>query len=233
MPAEDWVPLGGSTRRYRNVRTGEEISRRRYDKLYGTLAREGYSSYERKAKARRERLPSGRWFRPPARNRPGIYLADTLDAFVRAWRTRLRAKHGDARMVVVFADTVSNVDKIAADRLIDIVVAIPTGFSAATVNMQPLIRNVSEFLTKWGNAYRSQTGFDSRILIFALFTISPVGQPQQQIIRSPLRSNSLTALTGDTSRLSLLTSLALYFRKMESVTPRLDALMYPIFIPRS
>jgi len=233
MPAEDWVPLGGTTRRYRNVRTGEEISRRQYDKRYGTLAREGFTSYERKAKARRQRLPSGRWYRPPSRNRPGIYLADTLDSFIRAWRTRLRSKRGDARMVVVFADTVSNVDKIAGDRLIDIVVAISTGFSAATVNMQPLIRNVSEFLTKWSNAYRSQTGLDSRILIFALFTISPVGQPQQQIIRSPLRSNSLTALTGDTSRLSLLTSLALYFRKMESVTPRLDALMYPIFIPRS
>jgi hypothetical protein len=41
------------TRGFENVRTGERISRRQVDKLYGTLADEGFTSYEAKAKSRR------------------------------------------------------------------------------------------------------------------------------------------------------------------------------------
>jgi hypothetical protein len=43
-------PLGGSSRSFRNITTGEIISRRQYDKLYGALKRGGLSSYEAKAK---------------------------------------------------------------------------------------------------------------------------------------------------------------------------------------
>lgn len=41
-----------SARRYVDTETGEIISRRQYDKLHGTLKKQGYSSYEQKAKIR-------------------------------------------------------------------------------------------------------------------------------------------------------------------------------------
>jgi len=41
------------TRGYTNARTGEVLSRRQYDKRFGTLAREGFSTYEAEARARR------------------------------------------------------------------------------------------------------------------------------------------------------------------------------------
>ncbi len=43
--AADFVALGGLTRRYRNVNTGETISRRQYDKLF-RLGPRGIKSYE-------------------------------------------------------------------------------------------------------------------------------------------------------------------------------------------
>ncbi len=52
MPtAADFVALGGLTRRYRNITTGETISRRQYDKLF-RLAPRGITSYEQLAQQR-------------------------------------------------------------------------------------------------------------------------------------------------------------------------------------
>lgn len=51
----DWVPMGGAARRYRNVKTGEELSRRQYDRTFGALGREGFHSYEEKATLRAHR----------------------------------------------------------------------------------------------------------------------------------------------------------------------------------
>ncbi len=50
-----WIRLPGSANRYRNTDSGTEISRRQYDKLYGRLAGNGFTSYERQAKANREK----------------------------------------------------------------------------------------------------------------------------------------------------------------------------------
>lgn len=41
MAASDWRYLGGKTRRYQNVATGETISRRQYDQRFGRLAESG------------------------------------------------------------------------------------------------------------------------------------------------------------------------------------------------
>lgn len=46
-----FVPLGGSSRRYRNTHTGETISRRQYDQRF-RLPHQGYRSYEEKAARR-------------------------------------------------------------------------------------------------------------------------------------------------------------------------------------
>jgi hypothetical protein len=47
----DYVPLHGTTQRFRNVYTGETISRRQYDKRF-RLGPRGYSSYEALARQR-------------------------------------------------------------------------------------------------------------------------------------------------------------------------------------
>jgi len=56
--AADFQPLGGSSRNFRNKLTGEEISRRQYDRYKGNLAKKGATSYEaaRKRSTDEERL---------------------------------------------------------------------------------------------------------------------------------------------------------------------------------
>ncbi len=46
----EWRRVPGKARNYVNSRTGEVISRRQYDKLEGTLSKQGFKSYEQKAK---------------------------------------------------------------------------------------------------------------------------------------------------------------------------------------
>jgi hypothetical protein len=66
-----WRPLGGKSRNYLNEETGEVLSRRQYDKLYGALARAGVASYEAKAKRTPDEL---RRTRPaPGRAKAGNY----------------------------------------------------------------------------------------------------------------------------------------------------------------
>lgn len=50
MSYSDWKYLGGSSRQYRNEKTGEVISRRQYDKRFGSLKKRGVTSYEKGAK---------------------------------------------------------------------------------------------------------------------------------------------------------------------------------------
>jgi hypothetical protein len=47
----DYRPLGGTTRRYVNISTGQTLSRRQYDQLF-RLPPQGYRSFEAKAAAR-------------------------------------------------------------------------------------------------------------------------------------------------------------------------------------
>lgn len=50
-----WIKLPGKASRYKQTDTGEEISRRQFDKLYGRLAAQGFTSNEKQAKHNRER----------------------------------------------------------------------------------------------------------------------------------------------------------------------------------
>jgi hypothetical protein len=43
-----WVRLPGSANRYRDTETGEELSRRQFDRRYGSLAQQGFTSYEQR-----------------------------------------------------------------------------------------------------------------------------------------------------------------------------------------
>src|SRR6185437_6593596 len=47
----DWVRVPGSERQYRNVRTGEVLSRRQYDSKYGRIARSGFHKEYQQKKA--------------------------------------------------------------------------------------------------------------------------------------------------------------------------------------
>ena len=60
-----WKPLGGKSRKFRNLSTGEEISRRQFDRRYGSLSKGGFTSYEKKAKATPAEIRKAR----PARGR--------------------------------------------------------------------------------------------------------------------------------------------------------------------
>lgn len=60
-----WTAQGGLSRNFVNDLTGEKISRRQFDKRYGNLAKQGFTSYEAKAKATPEPLRKSR----PAINR--------------------------------------------------------------------------------------------------------------------------------------------------------------------
>lgn len=60
-----WVPLGGSSRRYKNVLTGDTISREKYDRYYGSLFKRGATSFHRAAEAEEEETRLSR----PARGR--------------------------------------------------------------------------------------------------------------------------------------------------------------------
>lgn len=61
-----WIAHGGTARLFESVATGEVLPRRQWDKRYGSLARGGFISYERKAKASPAVLRQSR----PAINRP-------------------------------------------------------------------------------------------------------------------------------------------------------------------
>jgi len=54
MSKKLWQPLGGTSRRFQNEKTGETISRRQYDERFGKLKKQGFSTYEAKAKANKK-----------------------------------------------------------------------------------------------------------------------------------------------------------------------------------
>jgi hypothetical protein len=89
-PGSGWR-YHSKTRGYANIRTGETLSRRQYDKRFGILAREGFGSYEAKARARRAQgiLPGAargretalaRYYRVVQRLRKGEFLTRAAKA---------------------------------------------------------------------------------------------------------------------------------------------------------
>jgi hypothetical protein len=46
-----WIKVSGSAQRYQNTETGETLSRRQFDKRYGSLSQDGFTSYEARQKA--------------------------------------------------------------------------------------------------------------------------------------------------------------------------------------
>jgi hypothetical protein len=88
--APGWRRVPGSARNYENIKTGEVLSRRQYEKQFGSLARRGVTSFEQGAKLTPEEVRKSR----PARGRasPSISIKSisrarpTLDKHARTFR---------------------------------------------------------------------------------------------------------------------------------------------------
>lgn len=80
-----WQRLPGAARNYFDTETGEIISRRQYDKLYGALKKAGLSSYEAKAKQNLAKSEAEQLARP-ARGRTSLrgYSEETKRDIVNA-----------------------------------------------------------------------------------------------------------------------------------------------------
>lgn len=66
-PENPYLPLGGSSRRYRNAYTGHEISRERYEREFGSLKKRGARSFKQATSRESIEARQAR----PARGRPG------------------------------------------------------------------------------------------------------------------------------------------------------------------
>lgn len=66
-----WIRLPGKASRYRQTDTGEEISRRQFDRHYGRLAAQGFRSNEAQAKANRKK-DIEQYLSRPARGRGSL-----------------------------------------------------------------------------------------------------------------------------------------------------------------
>jgi len=69
----DWVRIPG--RRFKNLKTGEELSRRQFDKQFGALAQAGLTSYETKAEKNRQ-IEGIQQLAKPARGRKKLKEAN-------------------------------------------------------------------------------------------------------------------------------------------------------------
>ena len=70
----DYIPLGGKSRNFKNIKTGEIISRRQYDKKFGSLAKTGFKTYEDKARAAKI-IDERKQLLRPARGRKSFKIA--------------------------------------------------------------------------------------------------------------------------------------------------------------
>ena len=86
-----------SGRRFENKNTGEIISRRQYDKRFGALAKEGFKSYEQKARANLTKGGSVNQILKPARGRLKFRGAEHEREREAARRTREKNEIATAR----------------------------------------------------------------------------------------------------------------------------------------
>jgi len=228
-----WEPLGGSSRRYRNTLTGEIISRRQYDKRFGNLARQGYASYEAKAKAAKSSTPV-QAARRPARGRRAIHVVRTLDEFKKAWSTVVRSKRGTEDIYVLIAKS-SYWQQRLMGRVSrpNILVDIRMGFDGASFDRSP-ITPFFRFLTDWGIrhykqflARRGKPG--DRVGVWVGFDFdTPAGK--QEEVRIPVREQPLSILSGEP--LAIDEQIAAYFVAKESIEPKVRGVMLRTLIRR-
>jgi len=236
-----WQPLGGSSRRYRNRITGEIISRRQYDRRFGNLARQGFTSYEAKAKAARS-ADSVRAAMRPARGRKSksVRVVRTLEEFESAWGAVVRSKRGTGHVHVVIGDS-----KIWQERLIgrvsrpDIIVEIQMDFEGAMFDRShntPYFR----FLSDWGirhyDRYLKRKGKPAdRVGIWVGYDFEEtVGEKKviKEVIQTFVREQPLSILSVEGVTLGIDEQISSAFVEMESIDPIVRGVMLRILIRR-
>jgi len=236
MAQYPWVPLGGSSRQYRNTITGEVISRRQYDKLYGTLGRQGFTSYEAKAKAAKQRAPVQAAMRP-ARGRRALYLVRTLDEFKAAWSTVLRSKRGTTHVYVLFGDSPYWQEKLMGKvSRANIVVSIPMGFLGSTFNRSSLTP-FFQFLTSWAIRHyrqfleRKGTPGD-RVGVWAGYDVfdKKTGAKIKEVVQAMVRERPLSVLSSGSYPVDK--QVADVFAGMPSIDAYVQGTMLRILIRR-
>jgi len=228
-----WVPLGGSSRRYRNRLTGETISRRQYDKLYGTLRRQGYSSYEAKAKAAKQQQPERAALRP-ARGRRSIRVVTTLQEFQNAWGALLRYRRQTVPVHVLIGSSPHwqrrLIGKVGRP---DILVNIHVEFLGAIFH-RAVITPYLRFLTVWGIQHykrflerRGKPG--DRVGVWVGYEFETPGG-RQEVITTPVREQPLGILSGEP--FSIDEQIARHFAEMDSIKPVVRGVMLRILVRR-
>jgi len=234
-----WQPLGGSSRRYRNRITGEIISRRQYDRRFGNLARQGFISYESKAKAAKSTAPDQSAMRP-ARGRRAVYVVHTLEEFKKAWSTVVRSKRGTGHVYVLIAKS-----KHWQERLIgrvsrpNILVDIRIGFAGATFDRSP-ITPYFRFLSDWGiqhfNRYLKRKGKPGdRVGVWVGYDFeATVGERKviKEVIQTFVREQPLDILSVGGNTFGIDEQISLSFVEMDSIDPKVRGVMLRILIRR-
>jgi hypothetical protein len=224
-----WVPLGGTSRRYQNRRTGEIISRRQYDKRYGLLRRQGFRSYEAKAKAFKQRDPVPALLRP-APGRRAVPVVRTLDDFKKAWSKTVQATRKTKHVYVLFAKA-----KKWQQKLIDhsghpdIVVEIRMGFPGAMFD-NSVITPYLRFLTQWGirhyRQYLSRKGKrGDRVGMWVGYDF-PTATGVAEVISTPVPEQPLSNLSG--TQFPIDEQVTLFFVAMVYADPKVRGVLLRI-----
>jgi hypothetical protein len=230
-----WQPLGGSSRRYRNRLTGEVISRRQYDKRVGNLGRQGFTSYEAKAKAAKSNAPDRVAMRP-ARGRRAVHVVHTLEEFKKAWSAVVRSKRGTEHVYVLIAKS-----KHWQERLIgrvsrpNIIVDIPMGFDVARFDDSP-ITPFLRFLSSWGIRHYRQFlerkgKLGDRVGVWVGYDYLISGR-KNEAISIPVREQPLSILSVDGETFGIDEQISLFFVEMDSIKPKVRGVMLRILIRR-
>jgi len=231
-----WLPLGGSSRQYRNRLTGEVISRRQYDRRFGNLSRQGFGSYEAKAKAAKSSAPDRAAMRP-ARGRRAVYVVHKLEEFKKAWSTVVRSKRGTGHVYVLIARSQHWQEQLMG-RLSrpNIIVDIRMGFEGAVFDHSS-ITPFFQFLASWGirhyKQFLARKGKPGdRVGVWVGYDVyeKKTGIKLKEVMLSPVREQPLSILSGATYPIDK--QIAEYFVSMDSVDTYVQGTMLRVLIRR-
>jgi len=229
-----WVPLGGSSRRFINRRTGQIISRRQYDRRYGNLRRQGFRSYEAKAKAAKQQAPVQAAMRP-ARGRRAVPVVHTVEEFKKAWSAVVKAKRGTEHVYVLIAKARHWQEQLMGKlSRPDIVVDIRMGFEGANFD-HSFVTPYFEFLTTWGirhfKQFLSRKGKPGdRVGVWVGYDFKEVGGGMREVIQIFVREQPLSILSGQGFGID--EEIAISFAEMKSIKPKVRGVMLRILLRR-
>jgi hypothetical protein len=228
-----WVPLGGSSRRFINCRTGQIISRRQYDKRYGNLRRQGYRSYEAKAKAAKQQAPVQAAMRP-ARGRRAVPVVHTVEEFKKAWSSVVKAKRGTEHVYILIGKARHWQEQLMGKvSRPDIVVDIRMGFVGVNFS-QSVVTPYFEFLSDWGTRHyrqflerKGKPGDRVGVWIGYDFKESA---GKNEVITTPVREQPLSILSGEPFAID--EQIVSYFVEMPSIDAIVRGVMLRILLRR-